>query len=382
MQPRRRVLAFSILICSVLAGTAWTSLLSTAILAADDDPLTPVVAHVKESRKQFQDEKSAANQVRLGTWLVMFGELATERKELGLWSRASDAFDEGMQHLAHVRSAIDKDPKLEQQIAKEPVIAMRLDAAGVRKEQIDRRQQLARAQEVERLNQLRGLVLAYRDLTQQMAMSNVSFILESYDSTRDANGQVLKDLSTVQNIVKQRKDYYLFSDEPKIDDGADFKLISTVPDPVSQEMVSCMKSVQAMAAYRMALKSSGQADPKLLTEARAWAENALGEAQQPDGAAILGQDKNNVLAHFVLGLAHEALGVLQTKEQPGDLEKHKEARQHFDMAKSHLARAIELIKERRGKEGSLPLMAQEAQEGIQRLGNADSFLTKAAVLTR
>lgn len=364
----------------LVASTSW---LPIAMLAADAaDPLDEVVAHVRQSRKQFQGEKTVANQVRLGTWLVMFGELATERKDLGLWSRASDAFDEGMGHIAQVQLAIDKDPKLEQQIAKEPAVAMRLDAARVRKEQIDKRQQLARAQEVERLNQLRGLVRAYRDLTQQMAMSNISFLLESYDSTRDANDLVLKQLAAVQGIVKQRKEYYLFSDEPKLGDDADFKLINTVPDPVSQEMVSCVKAVQAMAAYRLGTKGSGQADPKLLTEARSWAENALGESQPAEEASASGQDKNNVLAHFVLGLAHEALGVLQTKERPGDLERHKTARQHFDVAKTHLDRVVALGKERGAKEGSLPLMVQEAQEGAQRLQSSAPFLTKAIELTR
>jgi hypothetical protein len=364
----------------LVASTMW---LPTAMLAADGaDPLGEVVAHVKQSRKQFQAEKTVANQVRLGTWLLMFGELATERKELGLWSRASDAFDEGMGHITRVQLAIDKDPKLEQQIAKEPAIAMRLDDARVRKEQIDKRQQLARAEEVDRLNQLRGLVRAYRDLTQQMAMANVSFLLESYDNTRDANDQVLKELAAVQDIVKQRKDYYLFSDEPRIDDDADFKLINTVPDPVSQEMVSCVKALQAMAAYRLAMKNSGQADPKLLAEARSWAENALGETQPADGASASGQDKNNVLAHFVLGLAHEALGVQQTRERPGDLEKHKEARQHFDVAKSHLERVVAISKERGGKDGPLSRMAQEAEECTRRLQSAAPFLTKAAEFTR
>lgn len=363
----------------LVASTMW---LPVTMLSADAaDPLDEVVAHVKQSRKQFQGEKNVANQVRLGTWLVMFGELATERKELGLWSRASDAFDEGMGHIAQVQLAMDKDPNMEQQIAKEPAIAMRLDAARVRKEQIDKRQQLARAQEVDRLNQLRGLVRAYRDLTQQMAMANISFLLESYDSTRNANGQVLKELAAVQDIVKQRKDYYLFSDEPRIDDDADFKLINTVPDPVSQEMVSCVKAIQAMAAYRLALKGSGQADPKLLTEARSWAEDALGEAQPADGASASGQDKNNVLAHFILGLVHEALGVLQTKERPGDLERHKAAREHFDVAKSHLERVVALGKERGGKEGSLPRMVQEAQDEAERLESTKPFMTGAIEFT-
>ena len=175
MQPGRRLFALSILICSI----------PTATLAADSDPLNQVVARVKESRKQFQADKSVANQVRLGTWLVMFGELTSDRNDLGLWSRASDAFDEGMGLIAQVQLSVDKDPKVAQQIAKEPAIAMRLDATTVRKGQIEKRQQLARTQEVERLNQLRGLVGAYRDLTQQMAMSNISLLLESYDSTRE-----------------------------------------------------------------------------------------------------------------------------------------------------------------------------------------------------
>jgi len=232
MQPGRRLFALSILIFFIPAASP----------AADPDPLEQVVARIKESRKQLQADKSVANQVRLGTWLVMFGELAADRKDLGLCSRASDAFDEGLGLIAQVQLSVDKDMKVAQQIAKEPAIAMRLDAAGVRKEQIEKRQQLARMQEVERLNQLRGLVGAYRDLTQQMAMSNISLLLESYDSTRDANDQVLKDLATVQSIVKQRKDYYLFSDEPRIDDAADFKAATVIPDPVSQEMVGAGRS--------------------------------------------------------------------------------------------------------------------------------------------
>lgn len=176
MKCHHRFSTLSSLIVGLLTSTVLIPAAALAAEAAGVDPLDQVVSHVKQSRKQYEDEKSIANEVRLASWLVMFAELASDREDLGLWSRASDAFDEGMGHIAQVQLAISKDPKLEQQLAKEPALAMRLDAVGVRKEQIDKRQQLARTQEGERLNQLRGLVLAYRDLTQKMAMSNVSFL--------------------------------------------------------------------------------------------------------------------------------------------------------------------------------------------------------------
>ena len=92
------------------------------------------------------DRSSIEKQIRLATWLLLFAEFATENRDLSLWSGEVDSFQEGAGLLAEIQRAIDKDPAIEKRISAVPVLAMRLDAARVRKDQTEKRQQLARGE--------------------------------------------------------------------------------------------------------------------------------------------------------------------------------------------------------------------------------------------
>jgi tetratricopeptide (TPR) repeat protein len=76
------------------------------------------------------------------------------------------------------------------------------------------------------------------------------------------------------------------------------------------------------------------------------------------------------------------LGVLQTADRLGDIERHKAARQQFDVATKHLDRVIAIAKERGGKGGPLPHMVQVAQQCTERLKSPAPFLASAIEFSR
>jgi tetratricopeptide (TPR) repeat protein len=367
---------------STIAASLWSLCLPTAMVAGGSDRLTGIVGQIRQSRRQYEAEGSIENRIRLASWLLLFAEMTAEDRDRGLWSRSVDAFTEGLGHLGEIQTAFDKDPKLEEQISKTPALAMRLDASRVRKAQVERRQQLSRQQELDRLNQLRKLVRSYRDLNQQMALAQFHFLLEGYPSARAANTKVVESLGTVFATAAERRDYYLFSDEPALEGDGDFQVVETPAEPISQNIVSSVKALHALIALRLATADPKAAQPELLAEAEAWSRAAI-EGVQPAGLTLPpGQDEKNLLAHYVWGRAREASGVLRTAQEPTNPAAHAAAKKDFEEAKRHLARASELARAQAGPEGTLGLLAQDVEGRLASLGSDASFLAAAADLTR
>ena len=130
---RRQSIAFRltiviVVLCSILAFPAWTF--------ADDATVKTVkeiVGHLRSAIKEFDANPTLENRIRVATWRVMLGEIATEGgDDLSLWSVSLDEIEAGRKALAEIEDQIAKAPDLERRISKQPRIAMRLDAVRVR----------------------------------------------------------------------------------------------------------------------------------------------------------------------------------------------------------------------------------------------------------
>ena len=105
----------------------------------------PRCAGLKSAIQAYEADPTVENQVRVATWRVLLGEMASEGGEdLSLWSLAIDQIDEGLQALGEVENQLAASPDLNRQISRSPDLAMRLDAARVRQAAIAQREQLAR----------------------------------------------------------------------------------------------------------------------------------------------------------------------------------------------------------------------------------------------
>jgi len=367
----------------------------TAVLAddaADSVDLGEVARFVGDARVQFSSEASLESQVRLATWLLLFAELATETPALGLWSVAADAFEEGSELLARIEATIDADPSVEGRLSATPALAMRLDAARVRKASMDARRDVARSEERRRLEQLREIVGAYRDATRELALFNLH-ALENDEGPAQASTQVaLASLAKIVDIVKQRGDAHLFTDEPALEANAAFAPAGAPPEPFAADTVALLKTLQSLvdrdlAAHRQQMPSDGDGpdgptDTGLLKRAQAWAQSALGDApavELPESAA--GNDPSSALAHYALGLAQEDLGRLKLTAQPVNVDARREAELDFTEARSHFARAAELLAG--AAAGGKPDggLADRVRTAAERLRDPTTFLAAADRLT-
>jgi len=305
------------------------------------DRLQLLAGHVGEARRQYAAEQTLGNEVRLATWLLAFGEMATTEPELGLWTNAVDALEEGQQMLSEIEGIVEKDPDLETQIAAQPVIAMRLDAARVRQAETEKRNELARDKERERLRRLRELVRVYRDLAYDLSLAQMQFLLGDAQEARNANQSALGNIAKIQAIAQAEADYHLFFDEPSLDGQTDFDVANAAHEPVSANMVSLAKSLQALMTLRLA-EGDGRHDPALVNEATQWARAALGEPAEVENLPA-GHDADNVLAHFVLGESGDAAGEIALSADRFDVGAEKAAGLHYQTARQHLKKVGELV---------------------------------------
>ncbi|MBC8350370.1 MAG: hypothetical protein H8E66_00180, partial [Planctomycetes bacterium] len=295
---------------------------------------------------------------------------------MSLWSLAADQFAQGITELGEIEDQIAKTPDLERKLSETPTIAMRLDAARVRQAAIAQREQLARDAERSRLNELRAIAKSYRDLLAKMAEADLYLRLEDYPRVRQANVEVLEDISKVFELARSRKDYHLFDDEPQLDAGADFKVIQSSPLPLNVNLIAHVKAIQSLATCRLAL-SGNSVDSELLKEASSWANAALNgdpvtSVKLPDG-----HDSDNPIGHYVLGLVNESFGFVTTRPNPADPELHRQAAPLFAEARKQYEQVATLILEKHPNSAAITELATEVANRIQALDTADSALVQA-----
>ena len=72
-----------------------------------------IVGNLRSAIDEYNANPTLNNDIRVATWKVMFGEIATEGGEsLSLWSVALDQFDEGLKSLADIEDQIFTVPQL------------------------------------------------------------------------------------------------------------------------------------------------------------------------------------------------------------------------------------------------------------------------------
>jgi hypothetical protein len=349
----------------------------TVSLVAQNETLTKfttVVQELSAAQKKANSDPSMENRVRLATWRLLIAELATEHDDtFSLWSSATDQFAQGLDELDQIEQTIEETPALEESISETPSVAMRLDAARVRRSVIQQRAQLSRDAERERLNQLRTIAREYRNLLTKIAEADLYLRLEDYGRVRTNNAEVLNSINLIQKIAKSRKDYHLFDDEPELREDADFNVVQSLPAPFNVELIAHLKAIQALVSCRLALNGDSP-DEVLLNEALLWANAALKGDMVPGIELPEGHADNNPLGHYVLGIANDATGVKTTQENPASEVLHEKARSFFNEANKQLKLAFDLMSKADLGSGVLAGLPNEINDRLKSLESIAPFL--------
>lgn len=317
-----------------------------AFQAPADQPTTAslqeVAKYLRLAQREY-DDKSIVSRVRLATWLLLFGEMTATNPDLCFCSSSLDAFHEGFSLLDQVTKDLAANAELARELEKDPAQTIRFDTAFVRQQISREREQLARQEERARLNQLRQLCLAYKQTVEQFADAEFAFLLGERENTRQSHEQVLQNIAATDRIVAMRSDYFLFDDEPDLTDVAEFSTGSVKPVAFSNQTISMVKSVHALATYQQARNAPADVGSKLNDESRAWAEAALNNdkaiAKLPSGA-----DESNLLATFVAAATRDQRGRMLAFDPSPEV--RQTARDEFVKARGLMEKVIAAIQER------------------------------------
>jgi hypothetical protein len=348
---------------------------------AGADSISQTVKALTTAIGELNTDSSIENRIRVATWQVLLGEVASERgADASLWSLASDQFAQGLADLHEIEKEISTSPDLKQRVSETPLIAMRLDAANVRRGAIEQREQLARNEERQRLNQLRTIAKSYRDLLAKMAEADFYYRLEDFTSVRRANLEVLEGIRKIYDVAGSRKDYYLLDDEPLLDASPDLVLTKTVALPLNIDFVAQVKALQAFAICRLALVGD-KVNRELLNESVSWANASLTGSKVDNQTLPEGHAAENAIGNFVLGLASESLGVENTRTNPASADVHREAAPFFLEAGKRYQLALTAISEKYADSVALGKLTSEMNQRMDSLKNLPSVLLSAETQT-
>jgi len=343
---------------------------------ASDDPVGVVQGIVNEIRASLskQPKLTISDRVRLATWQLLLGEYAASHPEISLPTTAIDALDAGRQELARVEALIDESPELEDEISADPSLAIRLDTVRVRTVAYRRREELAREQEVQRLHHLRKAVSSYRSLTESLMRWQLHQELGDAPKTLAAAKDSLRQLEAVYEVVKSRRDYHLFDDEPAIDGSGEFAVVEIAPVPYSTDALSMLKSLQGLAYFAL-LRTHAKDDARLLRQAQTWATAALHDMDGPLEVPA-GADQDNIVAKWVLALVEETDGDLLAMS--ADPNERSKAAKHFAEARK-LLQEMQAACERQNVDADAKLRSDVA-ERLTALESPEPLVTRARAL--
>jgi hypothetical protein len=257
---------------------------------------------------------------------LVVGNLAGDPK-LKLPSETRAYLDDGLVQLEKLLTDNDMQAKL----AANAKLVARVDVALRLRPQLEKKRDLARKEERDRLNQLRDLAATYRDLTASLAAMNTYFVLGDHAGARKLHGEVESRLKKIEEVANRRVDYYLFKDEPKLD-AAEVKLLTAVAEPLARDLASHFRSLQGLMAFRLATDAR---TAMTAAQRRKGLEEALAEVE----GVVADAGKAGLLAHYVDGVSRQELGLLATAENPLDAAAHRDAAAHFKAARASLDRA-------------------------------------------
>lgn len=292
----------------------------------------PAQREVDEARRKLQNAQQGPDElekavleaeIKLASAILLHAELLSRQKE-SLYTTANDHFEKGLELYRRIRERMQRDPNLETWLAQHATIAMRFDAIHARMRDIQKKEQVSRDKERQRLTRLRTLVQQYRDCASRMAEGLTGFVTSDRDTGFHAFDEALEAFGRIRGIVEDNRDYYLMAEEPTLDDPDD--QIVWAPTPPFTERFESQLAALAAAAGMGDFVFRQSVPAETLDKVEGY---ALQSIQEGTG------DPKNALGHYVLGLVYEARGLARTQRSPADSTNHADAKKDFVAARKH-----------------------------------------------
>jgi hypothetical protein len=206
------------------------------------------------------------------------------------------------------------------------------------------------------------------------------FQIGDFAKAREASNRALVKLTQIYEVAERRKDFNLLKDEPEVNPRLDLVELQKPVTPLSIELVSGLKSQQALATVKLACNAE-QVDKVLLDEAAIMALSVI------DGRAVSGKapesppNPKDPLANYVLGAVAESKGLELVKGQAYSSTAHQEAAKLFTEAKQRFSEAASGIKQA-GQDGSgVNKLAQEINGRREKLESPNLAIAEANAKT-
>lgn len=286
------------------------------------------------ARAEAESSSDIAPRVRKMTWQLLVGELAGDGS-VGLSSGSFDELTHGLKDLDQLLAELKAQPELERDLTKHLQLTMRFDAMQARHAELEKQREVSRADELQRLSQLREINRSYRDLVQSLMRLQTSQILGQSQDVARLGEDSTKLMSDIEKVVGQRRDFYLFQDEPALGVAGDreLKLVRELDQPLTGDVRRHQLALQAYTLAQLAQPTTSNSREKLEL-AKNLAEASLADSNEP-----------NVLGHWALAIACRELGRLETIVAPWDRIAHERAADRFGRARQSLLTAKAQIPE-------------------------------------
>jgi hypothetical protein len=280
---------------------------------------------IKTAQTAFDGSGSTVNKINLATALLLHAELVSRPDET-LFTTANNHFEKGMELYEEIQDAIANDPELNDKLVDNPLVAMRLDTVAVRLQAIEKKQEVSRKSEQDRLGNLRQIIEHYRESAGAVSTAMTYLALQEHSPADEAMADAETAFARIQMILEVNKDrdYYLLADEPDFDIDPDERFSFAPIEPFTEKYESQLNALKATVRFRSAVDGGEDPVVAILQEVIADAKASIDET--------MGGDVNNPLAYYVHGLAEEELGLLLTRNDKANRTAHTDATNHFDKA--------------------------------------------------
>lgn len=292
-----------------------------------ESQLKTAVSHLEAAKKNTKKQADLKSRVREVTWRLLAGEIASGQKP-GLFSSAYDTLAKGTKELDQLLTDLESSPDLERQLSASPEITIRLDTAQVRRSEVNKKQEISRSEELDRLSQLRDINRAYRALLKHLIAVQTESILGQPNVVAAQGKLALEQFENVEKTVNQRRDYYLFEDEPSLENPAEeLKIIKEFAAPYTNDALAHEQALIGLALVNLAT-TTGQPNREVLDAALIQAEAAVNRMSNPDPIAL-----------YTRGLCRLEIGRALTFAAPFKKQLHAQARDWFQKAQQDLSQA-------------------------------------------
>lgn len=344
-----------------LTAAILVMLLPTAKAQAADKSkhLEKAVSQHRKHARESADKSGLPAEVRNATWRLLIAQLAGQ-EDMDLHSGTFDAATEGLEAISQIARTLSDDIEAQQTLASDPLLAVRLDAAMTRIPAVRKLLQVSREEELERLSQLRQLNRNYRSLVEELLAAQASLLLGDVATVAEHVSASESLLQQNEQIAGERRDFYLFDDEPNLEPDAEqtgqqeLTLVTETAKPYTESTGRWQKIVSAYASLHHALKSTSP-DVNLLTTSIEQATQA--KAESTASAA---------LAEYIVGAASLELAAAETRPDPSSTAAHDQAAPHVAAAREALKRCQAQLEQYAGEDhwkqqlSDLSLLASDA----------------------